>query len=303
MKIVIAGATGFIGVPLCLHLAQHGHAVIGLSRNPRGAPARLGDGITLAAWDGRTHGNWAAHVNGAGAVINLVGEGVADKRWSPARKAALRDSRVQATDAIVQAIAGAATPPSVLVNASAIGWYGPRDAEPVTESTPPGTDFLAQLCVEWEAAARAAEAHCRVVCLRIGVVLGADGGALAKMLLPFKMFVGGPLGSGRQHFPWVHRADIIGLVEHAIDTPTLAGPVNATAPEGLSFREFCRVLGRVMRRPSWASVPAPVLRLLFGEMATILLDGQHVQPAAALASGYRFQYPTAEAALTEILGG
>lgn len=289
-------------MPLCASLRAHGHDVIALTRDPAQASSRLGDAVTVAPWDGRTAGEWTAHIAQAGAVINLAGAGIADGRWSPARKELLRHSRLDATSALVDAIAAAPTPPDVLINASAIGWYGPHGDEVLTETDAAGTDFLAQLCVDWEAAARRAEAHCRVVVLRTGVVLGPGGGALAKMLTPFKMFIGGPLGSGRQQFSWVHRDDVIGLIAHAIDTPTLAGPVNVTAPEPVPLAEFCRVLGRVLRRPSWAPVPAFVLRLIFGEMATMLLDGQRVQPAAALASGYAFAYPTAESALRQILG-
>lgn len=301
MNVVVAGATGFIGAPLCTHLTGAGHRVVALCRNTEAARRRLGDAATLAQWDGATVGEWAAHVDGADAVVNLAGESIATGRWTAARKRVLRESRTAATAAVVDAIARAAQPPAVLVNASAIGWYGPHGDEPLEESAPAGTDFLASICVDWEAAARRAEPHCRVVLLRIGVVLGPGGGALSKMVLPFKMFFGGPLGNGRQQFSWIHRDDLIGIIVHAMDHGTLAGPVNGTAPEPLPLKEFCATLGRVMGRPSWAPVPAPVLKLLVGEMSDMLLNGQRVLPAAAQGSGYAFKYATAESALRAVL--
>lgn len=302
MKIVVAGATGFVGSPLCTYLMREGHEVVAVTRDPERARARLGPDIFSVGWDGRTTDGWAAQLNGADAVVNLAGAGIADRRWTAARKQELRDSRLDATGAIVTAIAAAHTPPQVLVNASAIGWYGPCGDEPLTEHAPAGPDFLGRLCAEWEEAAQRAEGLCRVVRLRIGVVLGPDGGALAKMLPPFRFFVGGPLGSGRQQFSWIHRDDLIGLIEHVIQTRALSGAVNATAPHPVPLAEFCRTLGRVLGRPSWAPVPAPVLRLMLGEMADMLLCGQRVLPAVATESGYTFQYRTAEEALRAVLG-
>lgn len=301
MKIVVAGATGWIGTPLCQHLADAGHEVVALTRRPEAVQRRLEGIATPVQWDGVTAGDWAQHLEGAGAVVNLSGEGIADRRWTDERKRILRSSRVEPTTALVDAIGAATAKPDVLVNSSAIGWYGPHGDEPLDETAPAGDDFLADVCRDWEAAARRAEPHCRVVRLRTGVVLGPDGGALAKMLTPFKLFVGGPIGSGKQQFSWIHRADVIGLIRFAIGHRDLVGPVNATAPEPLTMREFCAVLGSVLGRPSWAPVPAPVLKVALGEMADMLLTGQRVLPRAAQAAGYEFLFPTADAALRDIL--
>jgi hypothetical protein len=301
MKVIVAGGSGFIGRALCRALAQRGDEVVVLSRNPARARERLEPGATAAHWDGATAGPWAASLEGAAAVVNLCGEGVVERRWTPERKAALRSSRVGATRAIVGAIAGASRRPSVLVNTSAVGFYGARGDEEVGEEDGAGEGFLAQLCADWEREARNAEAHgVRVVMPRNGVVLG-DGGALSKMLTPFRLFVGGPIGDGRQGFPWIHLADVVGIYLFAIDRSEVAGPVNATAPNPLSMKEFCKVLGRVLGRPSWAPVPAFVVRALYGEGAEVLLSGQRAVPRKIRALGYRFRFETAEPALRDLL--
>jgi hypothetical protein len=302
MKLIVTGATGFIGVPLCRALREAGHEVVALSRRAAEARARLGEGVRVAEWDGRSQGEWEREVDGAGGVVNLAGESVAAKAWTPAQKEKLRASRVDATTVLVSAMERAASRPAVLVNASASGYYGSRGDEILTEESPPGSDFLAGLTVAWEeAATRAEPLGVRVVRIRTGVVLGEGGGALAKMVPPFRMFAGGPLGNGRQWFPWIHLDDEVGLMLWALTNDAVSGAVNATAPNPVTMAEFARALGRALGRPSWAPVPAIVLRCLMGEMADIVLTSQRVLPTVAERLGYRFRYTEVEAALRSIL--
>jgi uncharacterized protein (TIGR01777 family) len=302
MRIVLAGGSGFLGSALRRRLAADGHEVVTLSRRPRGQgdvawnPDR-GDGPAAA----RRSSDWVHTIDGAGAVINLAGESIAGKRWSPARKAALRDSRIRSTRAIVGAITAAQRPPSVLINGSAIGIYGPHGDEPVTEDTLPGADFLSALAVEWEAEARAAEARTRVVLLRTGLVLDSSGGALPQMALPFKLMAGGPVGSGNQYLSWIHVDDWVEMVAWALRTAAVTGPLNATAPEPVTNREFAKTLGRVLGRPAFMPAPGFALKLLLGEMAdALLLTGQRVLPRKAQALGFTFRYPRLEEALRAI---
>ena len=302
MKIVLTGGTGFIGSALLKRLEREKHNVVLLSRNPDTVVHFKTNFVEIDRWDGKSVGRWAEHVDGAEAVINLAGEPLAAKRWTEIQKARIVSSRVDGAKAIVAAIAGAQKKPSVLVNASAVGYYGNVESGDVTETHARGTDFLAQTCARWEEAARAAEEHgVRVVLLRTGIVLGKDGGALKKMLLPFKLFVGGSLGSGRQWFPWVHRDDVVSAILFALEKVALSGPVNVASPESVTMKEFCKRLGRVMRRPSWAPVPAFVLQIVLGEMSAVVLTGQRVVPGKLEAAGYNFQYPKLDGALEDIL--
>ncbi len=301
MKIVVAGGTGFIGAALIRNLQSRGHAVVLLTR----ASAKALDRSETVVWqpdaEPRPRPALVAAVNGADAVVNLAGEPIAGKRWTRAQKARLRSSRIDTTRTVVQAIADAQQKPRLLLNASAVGYYGPRGDEEISEAEPPGMDFLSRLCREWEAEALRAEAHgVAVVRLRTGIVLGKGGGALAKMIPPFKLFIGGPLGSGRQWMPWIHLEDEVGLIEHLL-APGAGGAVNATAPEPVRMKEFCAALGKALGRPSWAPVPAFVLRLAFGEMADVLLTGQRAVPSEAERRGYRFRYPTLPEALRDIV--
>ncbi len=306
MRVVAAGATGFIGTPLWAELAAAGHTVQLLSRAPERYTQPLGQGVSLVGWDPRRlDGGWVDVVGRADAVVNLAGESIASGRWTSARKEALRRSRLTATGTLVQAIARApvATRPRSLVNASAIGYYGDRDDETLTEESPPGDDFLARLCIEWEAAAHEAESlGVRVVTLRTGVVLGKGGGALPLMALPFRLFLGGPVGSGRQWVSWVHLDDVVGIVRHALENEDVRGPVNATSSAPVRQRDFARAIGEALGRPSWAPVPAFVLRVVLGEMADgLLLPSQRVLPTAALSSGYQIKHPDLLAALRSAL--
>ena len=300
MKLVVAGGTGFIGRALCRTLGEQGHALVLLTRST--APAIAAPNATTVVWNPASAGDWERTIDGADGVINLAGEPIAARRWTEAQKKKLRTSRVDTTRALVTAIGKAQAKAKFLLNGSAVGYYGPRGNETVAEDSEPGGDFLGALCKAWEAEARRAEDHgLRVVRLRTGIVLGKNGGALAKMVLPFKLFIGGPLGSGNQWMPWIHLEDEIGLIRFLIENQSARGAINATAPNPVTMKEFCKTLGSVLHRPSWAPVPAFALRLLLGEMAEMLLTGQRAVPAVAERLGYRFRYPMLGDALKSIL--
>ncbi|MBI1992191.1 MAG: TIGR01777 family protein [Candidatus Omnitrophica bacterium] len=297
MKLLIAGGTGFIGAPLCRALAQAGHELLIVTRTPSPGPGR--NGTRFLSWEGAEWRRAMAEVDG---VINLAGEPLAGKRWSPKQKALIRESRIETTSRLIDAIAVPARRPTVLVNASAIGYYGAHGDEELDEHEPAGRGFLADTCQAWEVEARHAETlGVRVVRLRIGVVLGPGGGAVAKMTPPFRCWIGGPLGNGRQWMSWVHLEDVLRLIEWALTHPALSGAVNVTSPQPATMRAFCETLGEVLKRPSWAPVPPLVLRLLLGEMAEVLLTGQRVIPAAALRSGFAFRFPQLRSALEACL--
>lgn len=300
MRILISGGTGFLGRPLCGALVRAGHEVRVTTRNLEAARRRLPPPIDLI--HPQAPEGWQAAVRGADAVINLAGESIADGRWTPGRKEALRRSRVATTSSLVDACTAVDERPRVFISASAVGYYGATGDEPLDESAPAGDDFLAQLCVAWESEARRAEGlGMRLVIPRIGVVLGEGGGALERMVLPFRMFVGGPMGSGKQWLSWVHRQDVISILIEALTNEKMSGPVNAVAPDPRTMSDFSKALGAALRRPSWIPVPAFALRLGLGEMAEMLLTGQRVVPAAAEAAGYRFHYRSLGDALAEIL--
>lgn len=294
MKIIVSGGTGFVGKKLVEELIKAGHQTVLLSRS---ANLAVSSGVRTQVWDAQTLGPWAAEIDGADAVVNLTGESIAAKRWSPWQKEKIIGSRIDSTRAIAQAIQKASRKPRVWVNASAVGYYGNVESGDVTESAPQGSGFLAETCGQWEKETVPAQSLLRVVLLRTGVVLEREGGALAKMEFPFRIFAGGPLGSGRQWFPWIHRDDLAGLILFAIENEKISGPLNGTAPEPATMAEFCKALGRVMHRPSWAPVPAFALQILLGEMSQMLLEGQKAVPAKALQAGYRFRYPELDSAL------
>jgi uncharacterized protein (TIGR01777 family) len=296
MPIVIAGGSGFLGQALAKALAQDGHEVVILTRR---SPATGHDGSRAVEWtpDGSV-GPWAATVSGAAAVINLAGASIAAKRWTAAQKQRIHDSRVLATRSLAGAIERAHTPPAVLISGSATGYYGALGDGIATEEHPAGTDFLSRVAVDWEAEAMRASARTRVVCVRTGLVLARDGGALPKMLPPFRAGAGGPVGSGRQYWPWIHRQDWIDLVRFAVRQPSVTGPLNATAPAPVTNAEFARALGRALRRPAFIPAPAFAMKLLLGEMAeALLLSGQRAIPAKAERLGYAFTFPHLDDAL------
>jgi uncharacterized protein (TIGR01777 family) len=308
MKIVVAGGTGFLGRPLTAALAQDGHDIVvltrGSTRSPQADRPRAPVAPTRSvAWSPTGGiGPWAAEIDGAGAVVNLAGESIAGKRWTAAQKQRILDSRVHATRSIASAIRGAADPPPVFVSGSAVGYYGPLGEDAATEETPAGSDFLALVCEQWEKEAmRAASDRTRVIRIRTGIVLAKDGGALPQMLPPFRFGAGGPVGSGRQYWPWIHRDDWIGLVRWVIATPVAAGALNATAPRPVTNAEFARALGRAMHRPAFMPAPGFALRLLLGEMAdALLLSGQNAVPARATRGGFQFCFQEVDEALRAI---
>jgi uncharacterized protein len=300
MKIVIAGGSGFLGRRLCAHLAAADHEVTVLGR---GAASVLPAGVSQLRWapDG-TVGDWAGVIDGCDAVVNLAGTSIGDGRWTRARKAEILASRLAATNSLVAAIAAARHRPSVFVSASAQGFYGDRGDEELTEASPAGVGFVADVCRQWEAAALAAPSGVRVVLLRTGLVLAADGGALPRMVLPFRLFGGGPYGNGRQFVSWLHLADWVAMAAWAITTDAATGPLNASTPAPIRNREFCATLGRALGRPSWLPAPAFALRIALGEMADGLLLGSiRMIPRRALDLGFEFRHPELAPALQSIL--
>ena len=298
MQIVIAGGTGFLGRALGGALRSDGHRVRVLTRQPRDA-----DDV---AWSPDPNAQrplpWASAIDGADAVINLAGESIAGARWNAARKKAIRDSRLTATGALVLAIANARRRPPVLISASAVGFYGNRGDERLTEDSSPGADFLADVCRDWERIALEVATISRVVRMRTGVVLGRGGGALPPMALPFRLFVGGPVGSGTQYLSWIHIDDWVAMVRWALHTEAVSGAINLTAPAPVTNTEFAHALGRALHRPAFVRTPAFALRVLLGEeMAdALILGGQRVLPARAETMGYSFKYATLESALRAI---
>jgi uncharacterized protein (TIGR01777 family) len=308
MRVVVAGGSGFLGAPLCGSWADEGHDVRVLTRALRPGqtqhdPGTGVPGVTRVGWRVDEEGRaLAAVLDGATAVVNLAGESIGGGRWTESRKRALVNSRVIATTALARAIAAMDSPPAAFISASGVGYYGDRGPEIVTEDAPAGSDFLARLCVAWEDAARgAARAGVRVVTLRSGLVLERSGGALPRMMVPFRLFAGGPLGSGRQFVSWIHRLDWIEMVRWLVDAP-IDGPVNATAPHPVSNREFSRALGRAMHRPWFTPAPAFAIRLVVGEFADSILTGQRVLPERARTAGFHFRYPEIEMAFRGMFG-
>ena len=301
MRILITGGTGLIGRALAADLAQEGHEVVVLSRHPERA-TDMPSGVQVQGWDARTAEGWGHLADGADAIVNLAGENLAAGRWTAERKRRIRESRVNAGRAVVAAVEAASRKPRVVVQASAVGYYGPCGDEEITEDHPPGNDFLAQVCVEWEASTAAVEEMgVRRPIIRTGVVLSATGGALPRMLPPFRFGLGGPLGSGQQWFPWIHLADEVGAIRFLIAHEEASGPFNLSAPNPVTNAAFTRALGRVLGRPTFMRVPAFALRLLFGEMGTVLLEGQRAVPKRLLEMGYTFRFAEVEAALRDLL--
>jgi uncharacterized protein len=305
MKVAIAGATGFVGSRLVERLQKEGHQVLVLARDSERArrvfPASAYPNLEIVGYTPAESGDWQKSIAGCDAVVNLAGVPIAEERWTPARQQAILDSRKLTTAKLVEAIANANPRPSVLVSASAIGYYGTSETAEFEENSPAGDDFLAAVCKEWEAAAQPVKnAGTRLVILRLGIVLGM-GGALAKMLPAFKLFAGGPIGTGKQWFSWIHRDDLVNLILYALQNPQVEGVLNATAPHPVRMHELSETLGEVLQRPSWLPVPSFALELLLGDGAKVVLEGQQVLPKCTLDSGFQYQYPTLKLALEEIL--
>ncbi len=289
MRIIIPGGSGLIGRQLTERLIEKGYEVVVLSRSPKSVVG-LPKGATAAAWDGKTTEGWGHLADGAKAIINLAGAGIGDKRWSAERKDLILDSRLESTKAIVEAIAEANVKPEVLLQGSAIGYYGSRGDNELTEDSGPGEDFLADVTKSWESAAKAAADHTRLVYLRTGVVLTTKGGALPKILLPFNLFAGGPYGDGGMWFPWIHIDDQIRAMIWLMENDSAEGPYNLTSPGILRNRTFARVLGKVLGRPSFIPTPAFALKAALGEMSILLLGSQRANSQKLVDAGFEFKF-------------
>ena len=302
MQILITGGTGTIGRRLVHHLLQYGDVVKVVSRQEY-KPANLPSKIIFAQWDGKTAAGWGNLVEGVDAVVNLAGAGLADSKWTEARKKEILESRVNAGKAVVEAISAASVKPKVVIQASGKDYYGVHNNDQViTEEHGPGNDFLSQICQAWEASTAPVEAMgVRQTIIRSSMVLDLQGGALPKMLLPFRFFAGGPIGSGKQWLSWIHYCDEVEAIRFLIQTNSASGPFNLTAPNSLRNRDFAKVVGKVMKRPALAPAPGFVFKAVFGEMSTLLLNGQQAMPKRLQELGYQFQFPQAEGALRDLL--
>ncbi|MDN5348569.1 MAG: uncharacterized protein PWP65_2134 [Clostridia bacterium] len=302
LKILITGGTGLLGSSLCTKLLQTGHDPIVVSRNAAAARGRLPSGVQLIQWQPGTERVPREALEGVEAVINLAGENIGAGRWTTSKKQAIRQSRLSVTRELIESFQKLSQCPKVFISGSAIGYYGPHGDEELTEASPPGHDFLAEVCRAWEQEAnRARELGIRVVTLRTGIVLAREGGTLPRMVTPFRLFLGGPLGSGRQWVSWIHIADAVGIIQLVLERTTVHGPVNLTAPQPVRMEEFVSILGRVLKRPSSLRIPAWLLKMALGEMANLLLTGQRVLPARVLQEGYQFRYPKLTEALEDLL--
>jgi uncharacterized protein (TIGR01777 family) len=302
MHVLIAGGTGSIGQRLMAHLLTHGYQVSVLSRRSI-RPPLLPRQVGYLQWDGKTTTGWGLALDNIDVVVNLAGAAIAGARWTNKRKKLLLNSRVDSGTALVEAFGAAERKPAVLIQSSAVGYYGPQDADAlITEDHAPGSDFMADICVQWEASTAAVEEMgVRRVVIRTGVVLDPDDGALPRLALPFKLMAGGPLGSGKQWFPWIHYFDEVDAVKFLIETETARGPFNLTAPNPLQNKDFAQAIGQAMNRPALIPTPAIALKPLLGELSNTLLNGQRVVPARLQALGYSFRFPEAEAALNDLL--
>jgi hypothetical protein len=307
MRIIISGGSGLIGSELAKELLENGHELVILSRNP-GRVTNLPNRLQMIGWDGKTSQGWGHLVEGAEAIINLAGENIAGEkffpvRWTVERKRVILQSRLDAGKALIEAIRATESKPGLLVQSSAIGYYGPLHDETVDENWPAGRDFLAKTCQAWEDSTAEVESlGVRRAIIRTGVVLSSQGGAFARLLLPFKLFAGGPLGSGKQYLSWIHMADQVGAIRFLIENPVAQGVYNLTAPQPVNNAVLARIIGQVMGRPSFIPVPAFVFRMLFGEVATVVVDGQRVLPNRLQQLGYSFQFKQAEEAVRNLLG-
>ncbi len=307
MRCILAGGTGLIGTALATELVADGHEVIALSRTPE-SRGDLPEDVRVVGWDARTAEGWGHLVEGAGAIVNLAGANLAGKgflptRWTDERKRVIRDSRVNSGRAVVAAVQLAMKKPRVLVQSSGVGYYGARGDEPVTEETDAGDDFLARLAAdEWEPSTeQVEEMGVRRVLVRSGAVLSAREGALPRLVLPFRLFVGGTLGRGGQWHSWIHLQDEVRAIRFLVEHEEASGPFNLTAPHPVTDAEFGRTLGKVLNRPSWLHIPGFAMRLAFGQVSEVLLEGQRAMPRRLLELGFEFQFPELEAALRDLL--
>lgn len=302
MKVIITGGTGLIGSALAKSLVDDNHEVIVLSRSPMKAD-NLPPAVQVVEWDARSAKGWGHLADGADAIVNLAGENLAEGRWTDERKERIRRSRLNAGRAVVEAVEGATTKPQLVIQASGVNYYGTHQAGEIGEDAPPGDDFLARVCIEWEAATAPVEPMgVRRVVIRTGPVLSPEGGALSRMLLPFKMFVGGPVGRGDQGFSWIHLADEVAAIRFLLENPVASGPFNLTAPNPVTNAHFSRALGKALHRPAIMPIPGFMLKLLYGEMATVILEGQLAVPNRLTELGFTFDFPHIEGALQDVVG-
>ncbi len=307
MRVIVTGGTGLIGSLLTQDLAADGHEVIVLSRKPGKHAAALPRGVQVVGWDARTAQGWGQLADGADVIVNLAGESLSGvhfipDRWTKEKKRRIRESRLNAGKAVVEAIEAASQKPKVLIQASAVGYYGPSREKRFTEDDPPGQDFLAQICVQWEASTAPIEAMgVRRVIIRSGVSMTTEGSALPRLLLPYRLFVGGPFGDGKQWLSWVHHHDLTLAIRFLIEDADASGAFNIAAPNPVTNAEFGRILGKVINRPSWLPAPGFAMRLALGEVASFVLNGQFVIPERLKESGFGFRFPDLESALRDIL--
>jgi uncharacterized protein (TIGR01777 family) len=301
MHVLITGGTGTIGQRLITQLFKHGHIVTVLSRQ-KYRPATLPAKIYFTQWDSKTAEGWGHLLEKVDAVVNLAGAGIADEKWTPERKQLIKQSRIDAGQAVTEAFRSVENKPKVLIQASAVGYYGPQKDALITENQGPGNDFLSEVCVAWEASSEAVEAMgVRRPIIRTGLVLDDSGGAFPKLIMPFRLGVGGPIGSGYQWYPWIHYLDEADAIRFLIEHETATGPFNLTAPNPLRNRDLAKIIGKVMHRPAFAPAPSFVFKMMFGEMSTVLLNGQRAVPQRLLDLGYIFKFPGAREALAHLL--
>lgn len=304
MRVLVLGGTGFIGRNVVNGLGVAGHRAVVLSRNKRKALGLFGDNVEIVEGDPLTRGEWQKTAAAADGVIILLGEPVMGKRWTPERKQSIIESRIEPTKLVVEAIAGAAKNPGVLLCGSAIGFYGNRGGELLTEESSAGEGFAADLNIAWESEAdKAAAFGVRVVNLRTSFVLASRGGGLEKMVKPFRLFAGGPMGSGNQYMSWIHIKDYVGLTMAAIENSAVSGPLNMSSPNPVTNREFAKALGSVLKRPAFLKTPAAILKMIFGEASGLMLESQRVLPKKAQEFGYRFSFNHLDNALADLLKG
>lgn len=303
MKVIITGGTGLIGSALAHSLIKDGHQVVVLTRNPKKKVDRL-PGVRLVKWDAKSGDGWYKEVERADAIVNMAGESIAPQagRWNAERKRRIKQSRIDATNAVVNAISRVSEKPDVLIQGSAVGFYGTHNDQLITEEAPAGNDFLAEVVKEWEMASQPVEAMgVRRVLARTGIVLAAEGGSLPTLALPFKLFVGGPVGSGRQYMPWIHLDDQINALRFLIENNQIHGPVNLTAPNPVTNKEFSQTMGQVLSRPSFFPTPGFMIQLLLGEASTLALDGQRAVPHVLQKASYNFKFMDLKSALSDLL--